>query len=375
MEVKYDKTAILEYIANFRELQELMRRDMDESLNQYKVCKQEYSRIFTECEEESRRAYNRVLSAESEIQMANMMMEQAMRAGTDSDEGESQIDYDMISRAQEMRMQAEADLVAAKADYTRAQDNISKLNAVMEKYGPALESESKLVNDTFTECSIVGSKAGEALEQYIGVMEKAHAALYEGATPQMSSRGSGSSSAGSSGNGDANGSSGVASSGLGNAQTISGNTSSGAGTQIMGAVASGGFLFSIAGQKKEFENSKAGLNQAYKEAIKANDKSAAAEIKQAFDNFGKSNGNMQSRKVNTEKNLQNTQWSDVEYFNVSDKIRKADQNSNVLKWSGEMGNSLRVPKDKSGELSQSLRDFGVEGIQYVNGDVDFSPVT
>lgn len=70
-----------------------------------------------------------------------------------------------------------------------------------------------------------------------------------------------------------------------------------------------------------------------------------------------------------------TLWSDQEYGDVSDKIQIADRNSAILEWRGEKGNSLRTPKDKLGELSQLLNNFGVEGIPYVNGDVDFSQVS
>jgi predicted nucleic acid-binding Zn-ribbon protein len=335
MEVKYDETAVLDYISNFRNLQDLMKRDMDESLNKYNACKQEYSRIFTECEEESHRAYNRVMSADSEIQMADMMLDQAMASVSDSDDEDSQPDYDMINRAQEMRRQAEADLVGAQADYSRAQDNIRKLNAIMEKYGPTLEAESKVVNDSFTECSLVGSKASEALEQYVGVMDKAYSALYESPAPQSSYGASGSSSSsgsngstmeetnGSGGNsttivnemtssGDnkgvmskqtisgidvANASGGLSSvqgaigsttggiSGQSSAQMGKGAGMSGAGTFVAGALTIGIVSYMIAGQKREFSNDKVGLNQAYKAAIKANDRGVAGEILHAFKNI------------------------------------------------------------------------------------------
>lgn len=346
MEVKYDKTAVLDYIANFRNLQDLMRRDMDESLNKYNACKQEYSRIFTECEEESHRAYNRVMSAESEIQMADMMMEQAMASMSDSDDEDSQPDYDMINRAQEMRRQAEADLVVAQADYSRAQDNISKLNAVMEKYGPSLEAESKVVNDSFTECSIVGSKAGEALEQYVGVMDKAYSALYESSASQGTSSGSsGASLGGSSGasiggtsngvenvsnmgeGGVANGistsggfgtntsASGNASSGIsgqGGAQMGQANGMSGVGAFVAGAATAGIVSYMIAGQKREFPNSKAGLSQAYKAAIKAGDTQTATIIKNQFaeskeQNNPSPNGNIKSEIENEIMKLSNVE--------------------------------------------------------------------
>lgn len=327
MEVKFDKIAVVEYIASLRNLQDLMRRDMDESLNKYNVCKQEYSRIFTEFEEESRRAYNRVMSAEREIQMADMMMEHTMDSAWDSDD-DAQLDYDTLNRAQELRSQAESDLVVAQADYLRLQDNISKLNNVIKKYRTVLESELKIVNDSFTECSIVGSKAGEVLEQYIAVMDKAYVAL------------------------------------LGTSKDTAKNS--------MVAVASVSYV--ISGQKREFANSKVGLNQAYKAAIKANDKSAAVEILQAFNDFGNENRGGQSRTVNEEKSAKNIIWSDIEYSDVSDKIQIADRNSIILEWSGKKGNSLRVLKDKSSKLSQQLREFGVEGIPYVDGDIDFSQV-
>lgn len=72
---------------------------------------------------------------------------------------------------------------------------------------------------------------------------------------------------------------------------------------------------------------------------------------------------------------QNVLWSDAEYCDVADKIQIADRNSDILEWNGEKGNSLRTPKDKSGELYQQLSSFGVLGIPYVNGNVDFSQVS
>lgn len=417
MEVKYDKSAVLDYIANFRILQGLMKRDMDESLNKYKTCKQEYSRIYTECEEESRRAYNRVMSAESEIQMADMMMEHAMASMSDSDDVDSQPDYDIINCAQEMRRQAEADLVVAQADYARAQDNICKLNVVMEKYGPALEAESKVVNDSYTECSIVGSKAGEALEQYVGVMDKAYSALYEGSSLQsiacgardtasedsgnevasrrMNKGGAGSQFLGGTFVGSSSDSSfsvgdqGIigsimgAEDGLDETQIASEHKQSSVGPFLAGTATDGVVSYMIAGQKREFPNSKVGLNQAYKAAIKAKDKIAAGEILRKFNNYG---NNQAERYENTNESIktemlkhvaasQTTNWSDVEYGNLSDKIQIADRNSGILEWSGEKGNSIRRPKDSSSELFQQLNNWGVEGIPYVNGDVDFSKVS
>ena len=60
---------------------------------------------------------------------------------------------------------------------------------------------------------------------------------------------------------------------------------------------------------------------------------------------------------------------------MEDKIAVANGNSNILSWSGDEGNSKRIPKDSSGEIAKELEKYGVDGIEYRDGDVDFSPVS
>lgn len=86
-------------------------------------------------------------------------------------------------------------------------------------------------------------------------------------------------------------------------------------------------------------------------------------------------GGKASDVTSLEQTSPNVLWSDAEYGDIADKIQIADRNSDILEWNGEKGNSLRTPKDKSGELYQQLSSFGVLGIPYVNGDVDFSKVS
>lgn len=86
-------------------------------------------------------------------------------------------------------------------------------------------------------------------------------------------------------------------------------------------------------------------------------------------------GGKASGVTSLEQSSQNALWSDAEYGDVADKIQIADRNSDILEWNGEKGNSLRTPKDKSGKLYQQLSSFGVLGIPYSNGDVDFSQVS
>lgn len=62
-----------------------------------------------------------------------------------------------------------------------------------------------------------------------------------------------------------------------------------------------------------------------------------------------------------------------ELMPISEKVKVADRNSDVLEWIGDPADSKRVPKDSW--ISEELRRYGVDGIEYKNGDVDFSPVS
>ena len=59
---------------------------------------------------------------------------------------------------------------------------------------------------------------------------------------------------------------------------------------------------------------------------------------------------------------------------TNEKIASSDRNNGELEWQGERGNSMRVPKDPAGELAAELHKYGVEGIEYRQGNVDFDPV-
>ena len=67
--------------------------------------------------------------------------------------------------------------------------------------------------------------------------------------------------------------------------------------------------------------------------------------------------------------------SDRELKAESDKIKIAEGNSDILEWEGEAGNSKRKPKEADSELAKELSEYGVDGIEYKKGDVDFSPVS
>lgn len=74
-------------------------------------------------------------------------------------------------------------------------------------------------------------------------------------------------------------------------------------------------------------------------------------------------------------NVKNDFSSIQELKQIDEKIAFANRNSKFLDWEGEEGNSKRKPKDYKSDLAKELSKFGVDGIEYKNGDVDFSPVS
>lgn len=63
------------------------------------------------------------------------------------------------------------------------------------------------------------------------------------------------------------------------------------------------------------------------------------------------------------------------YISFESKLRYANSNYHSLRWAGHEGNSLRIPKDNKSTLSKELEKKGVLGIEYKNGDPDFSTVS
>ena len=74
-------------------------------------------------------------------------------------------------------------------------------------------------------------------------------------------------------------------------------------------------------------------------------------------------------------NLDDVSVKTLMLSDIKEKYKHANKNSEILNWDGEPGNSKRLPKDSNGDVTKMLRLFGVDGIEYRNGDVDFSPVS
>lgn len=60
---------------------------------------------------------------------------------------------------------------------------------------------------------------------------------------------------------------------------------------------------------------------------------------------------------------------------VEDKIALSGSNNPMFEWIGEKGNSKKILKNSECALAKELRKYNVDGIEYKNGDVDFTPVS
>lgn len=62
----------------------------------------------------------------------------------------------------------------------------------------------------------------------------------------------------------------------------------------------------------------------------------------------------------------------VEYFSTyAERVEQAKNSDGV--WEGEVGESKLIPNDP--EIRESLKEFGIDGIEYKNGIPDFSPIS
>lgn len=193
MELSYDKAALQEYMDDIGSVGESLRRAKDESFSLYNSCKQQYTRLYTELEQANRKAYNMVESAESMQRAADAEYELAMRRLENAeDDSERESAQEQLRSAQAHQAEAAHEMSIASAAYATAQENMKKLTDVWERYQPSIDSAAHKVEDGLSSFSTLASNGNSDLGEYMGIMDKAQAALYDGATGASSS-GSGSS--------------------------------------------------------------------------------------------------------------------------------------------------------------------------------------
>lgn len=275
MELSYDKAALHEYMDDINGVGEIVRRSKDESSSVYYSCKQQYTRIYTEMEQITRKAYNKVETAESMQRTAEAEFDFAMRLMENAeDENAQESARRQLQHAQELRTEAETEMEVASAEYSKAQAKMKSLTDVWDRYQSQLEAAAHKVEDGFSAFVTVVGNGNRDLGEYMNVMDKAQASLYEGnPAGQSAYAGSGSTAQTQSVESRVNASPRESTM----FKTRDGNTVGLA--KVAGVTA---IAMHLGGKEYSFSNTKAGAAKAYRTAVKSGDSELIARTKDMF---------------------------------------------------------------------------------------------
>lgn len=272
MELNYEKTALQEYMDIMRSIGESVKRVKDDGSMQYDSCKQKYTRLHTEVEQECRRAYNAVKEAESMQREADIEYDYAiglMNDAEDSDEIEAA--QQRLSEAQELQEEAAEAMEKSTAEYAKAQANMNSLTNIWEKFQPRLDSAAHRLEDGLFAFSMVMGNCNRDLGEYIEKMDKAQAALYEELDVSSYSAENGKDIS-SVKNNHQN----IADS-VQAIQTEAGNT-----IKIFSEAGTASVTINIDGQNYSFPNTKSGIAKAYRTAVKSGDSELILRTREMF---------------------------------------------------------------------------------------------
>lgn len=386
MELSYDKAALQEYMDDIGSVGESLRRAKDESFSLYNSCKQQYTRLYTELEQANRKAYNMVESAESMQRAADAEYELAMRRLENAeDDSERESAQEQLRSAQARQAEAAHEMSIASAAYAKAQANMKKLTDVWERYQPSIDSAAHKVEGGLSSFSTLVSNGNSDLGEYMGIMDKAQAALYDGTS------GTASTSSGSSSSVTSSGAIGKSSSSTFRSKT--GNT---LGLVTAAGVAS--IVMNIAGKEHSFPHTKSGAAKAYRTAVNSGDPEMIAHTNGMFSSFGSSKGGVPQNQLYVADTLADLEAGlpgtfDREMVMAGSQGRKlnspaTETSSGTARgtWSGTTFtlDDDYVPEKYNdegltvGQIKNRLRDdYGIDvsGIPYVDGVADFSGIS
>lgn len=386
MELSYDKAALQEYMDDIGSVGESLRRAKDESFSIYNFCKQQYTRLYTELEQANRKAYNMVESAESMQRTADADYELAMRRLENAeDDSERESAQEQLRTAQARQAEAANEMSVASAAYAKAQANMKKLTDVWEHYWPSLDSAAHKVEDGLSSFSTLVSNGNSDLGEYMGIMDKAQAALYDGASGTSSS-----------GGGSVSNSTGSGAEGRSNSSAFRSKAGNTLGLVTAAGVAS--IVMNIAGKEHSFPHTKSGAAKAYRTAVKSGDQEMIAHTNGIFSSFGTSKTGMPQNQQYVADTLADLEAGlpgtfDREMVMAGSQGRKlnspaTETSSGTARgtWSGTTFtlDDDYVPEKYNdegltvGQIKSRLRDdYGIEvsGIPYVDGVADFSGIS
>lgn len=198
MDIEYNKVAINGYMDDISNATQLVRCVREEYVNPYMVCKQQYSRLYSEIEQRNRKAYNRVEEAESMQRVADIEINTATRLlNCAEDDGERVCAQRQLQHARNLQNLATEEFERATAAYEKAKADMQKLVAIWENATPEIEMFVRQLDEGCYAFIVMSEEGNNALVDYINIMDKVEALLQA----NMSSDHAGSASDATAGNG------------------------------------------------------------------------------------------------------------------------------------------------------------------------------
>ena len=271
MRSSYDKAALYEYMDEMGGIGKTMQRAKGECSTAYNSCKQQYTKLHTELEQLTRKAYNKIEAAESMQRAADAEFNLAIRLIENAnDESSQEIAQKQLHHAQVQRIEAANEMEVASAEYSKAQANMKSLIDVWEKYRPQMELAAHKIEDGFSSYTTMVENSNRELGEYMSIMDKARSVLFEENAVGQSFGTSANHTSYQPSKTDANIRSSVLNTRPGNAiglATVAGATS---------------IVMSLGGKEHSFPNTKSGAAKAYRTAKKSGDSELVSKAERLF---------------------------------------------------------------------------------------------
>ena len=178
METTYDRAALFEYMDDAASVGDSLKHTRDEVVNHFKKCRQQYSRLHTELEQRIRKAQNAINYSESEIAFARAEYDAACNASNENDDSSQYAARRMHDALIRIHI-AEDELTTATSEFGKAKSMMKSLTEVWEQHILTAESLHQAVEDNYSTFFSLMTKGNSDIGEYIGIMDKAHASLYD----------------------------------------------------------------------------------------------------------------------------------------------------------------------------------------------------
>ena len=178
MEITYEKAAVQALAEDLASIQAMCGRVLDETTNAFAACRGRYTRLYTELEEQIRRARNALDAAESELRAAEAERSAAAREAERAEqESERSAAAARERQARSRAAEADSDRADASARLFRAQQNLETLISIWEEHSHIAETALRQAGEAQRDCVRLAANGRQDLGEFLVLMEKVRMTL------------------------------------------------------------------------------------------------------------------------------------------------------------------------------------------------------